>query len=140
MGKFFGKSRRIFLDFKFKIFLHVSATFLHSSLVLTFSAVLILFLRSSFPAFFFYHFFQIFFWRYHQIISFFSFSVVKLSNKLHFSFECTFLFSKSEILYFILQELSLSQNDSSKLPFTNAWIIGYRSILKNRTFTLCTLN
>ena len=114
-------SRRIFSYFKFEILLHISATFLRSSFVLTFSIASILSLRSFFLLSFSPFFFQIFFWRYRQLISFSSFSVAKLSRELNFIFECLFLFSKNEIRYFILQELIVSQNGSSKLRFTNVW-------------------
>ena len=99
----------------------------------------ILCLCSNFPAFLF-NFFQIFFWRYRQPISFSSFSVAKSSSELEFFLQCMILFSQSEIRYFILQELSLSQNDSSNLPFANTWSIIHLFMLKNRTFWLHTLN
>ena len=131
--------RRIFFYFKFKILLHFSATFLRFSFALPFSVVLILSLRSNFPALLFSHFFQIFFYRYRQLISFSSFAVAKLSRKLNLPFECLFLFSQSEVRYFILQD-SLSQNDSSKLTFSDVWSMVHRFMLKSRTLRLHTLN
>ena len=89
---------------------------------------------------FFFFFFQIFFWRYPQLISFPSFSVANLSRKQQLLFECMFLFLQSEIRYFILQQLSLLQNDSSKLPFANVRSTVYCYILKKRTLRLQTLN
>ena len=51
----------------------------------------------------FFHFFEIFFWRYRQLISFSSFAVAKFNGKQEFFFECLLLFSQSEIRYFILK-------------------------------------
>ena len=130
----------IFLYFKFEILLHVSVTFLRSSFVITFPTVLYPLFVFLFSCFLFSLFFQIFFWRYRQLISFSSFSDANFSSKLDLPFECLFLFSQSEIRYFCSQELSHSQNDSSKLPFTSVCSIMYGFMLTNYTFRLNTLN
>ena len=140
--KIFSASRKIFNLFPFQIqnpssfFCYFPSFFIRFN-ILNSSHPLSVF---QFSWFLLSLFFQIFFCRYRQFISFSSLLVAKLSSKLEFVFECMFLFSQSEILYFILQELSVSQNDASKLSFTDIWSISYRFLLKLGTFRLHTLN